>query len=104
MRKQILILGAGYGGLLSALSARAHLTPEEADITVINRIGAHQIITELHRLSAGNVTEQAVALPLGKLFAGKDINLRIGNIQSIDVEEKKVAPKMALRLAMIRLL
>jgi NADH dehydrogenase len=89
--KQILILGGGYGGLLSALSARAHLSAEEASITVINRVGSHQIITELHRLAAGNVAEQAVALPLEKLLKGKNINVVVGSVQNIDVEGRKVA-------------
>ncbi len=91
MKKEILILGAGYGGLLSALSARANLSPQEANITVINRQSVHQIITELHRLAAGNVSEQAVALPLKKLFKNKNINVRVGNIESIDLKEKKVS-------------
>jgi NADH dehydrogenase len=91
MSKEILILGAGYGGLLSALSARAHLTVDEANITVVNRVGTHQIITELHRLAAGNVSEKAVALPLEKLLKGKQINITVGEVQSIDVEGKKVA-------------
>ncbi|SEN94766.1 NAD(P)/FAD-dependent oxidoreductase [Paenibacillus sp. OV219] len=91
MRKEILILGGGYGGLLSALSARQHLTTEEAGITIINRVGSHQIITELHRLAAGNVAEKAVALPLAKLLKGKSINIVVGEVQTIDVEGKKVA-------------
>lgn len=90
MSKEILILGGGYGGLLSALSARAHLTVGEANITVINRAGTHQIITELHRLAAGNVSEKAVALPLEKLLKGKQVNIAVGEVQSIDVEGKKV--------------
>lgn len=91
MKKEIVILGGGYGGVLSALSARENLTPQEANITVINRQSVHQIITELHRLAAGNVAEQAVALPLGKLFKNKNINVRVGNIESIDTKEKKVS-------------
>ncbi|NOU92446.1 pyridine nucleotide-disulfide oxidoreductase [Paenibacillus sp. LMG 31456] len=90
MSKQILILGGGYGGLLSALSARANLTVEEATITVINRVGSHQIITELHRLAAGNVDEKAVALPLEKLLKGKNIDLKVGTVENIDVEGHKV--------------
>ncbi|ALS24329.1 NAD(P)/FAD-dependent oxidoreductase [Paenibacillus naphthalenovorans] len=90
VKKQILILGGGYGGLLSALSARANLSIEEASITVINRFGTHQIITELHRLAAGNVAEKAVALPLEKLFKGKDIQLKVGTIEHIDLEARKV--------------
>lgn len=89
MSKEILILGGGYGGLLSALSAREHM--EDANITVINRVATHQIITELHRLAAGNVSEKAVALPLAKLFKGKNINLQVGTVQTIDVEGRKVA-------------
>ncbi|TDG00494.1 NAD(P)/FAD-dependent oxidoreductase [Paenibacillus piri] len=90
MSKQILILGGGYGGLLSALSARANLTAEEASITLVNRFESHQIITELHRLAAGNVAEKAVALPLEKLLKGKQIDLKIGTIENIDVEGRKV--------------
>jgi NADH dehydrogenase len=51
MSKQILILGGGYGGLLTALTARKHLTAAEASITIVNRFPTHQIITELHRLA-----------------------------------------------------
>jgi len=91
MSKHIVILGAGYGGLLSALSAREHLTAAEASITVINKYDSHQIITELHRLAAGNVSEKAVALPLSKLFKGKDINVKIGAVQSVDPAAKKVS-------------
>jgi len=88
--KQILILGGGYGGLLTALSARAHLTPEEASITLINRFDSHQIITELHRLAAGNVAEKAVALPLEKLLKNKSINIQVETASKIDLEGKKV--------------
>ncbi|MFC0210923.1 NAD(P)/FAD-dependent oxidoreductase [Paenibacillus chartarius] len=91
MSKHILILGGGYGGLLSAISARANLSPAEASITLINRVPQHQIITELHRLAAGNVDEKAVALPLEKLLKGKQINLKVGNIQKIDVSGRKVS-------------
>ncbi|WP_028549945.1 NAD(P)/FAD-dependent oxidoreductase [Paenibacillus sp. UNC451MF] len=90
MSKQILILGGGYGGLLTALTARKYMTAEEATITVVNRFPTHQIITELHRLAAGNLSEQAVALPLEKLLRGKDVNLRIDTVEKISPDEKKV--------------
>lgn len=91
MTKQILIVGGGYGGLLSALSARANLTPAEANITLINRVDSHQIITELHRLAAGNVHEKAVALPLSRLLKGKNVNVQIAGVDRIDVEGRKVS-------------
>ncbi|MGM9926066.1 MAG: NAD(P)/FAD-dependent oxidoreductase [Bacillus sp. (in: firmicutes)] len=90
MSKHIVILGAGYGGLLSALTVRKYLNKSEAKVTVVNQYPTHQIITELHRLAAGNISEQAVALPLQKLFKGKDIDLRIAKVDSFSVEDKVV--------------
>jgi len=89
--KNILILGAGYGGLLSALSAREYMDSSKASITVVNRVPSHQIITELHRLAAGTLTEQAVALPLNKLLRGKDVNIKVGAVQQIAPNEHRVS-------------
>ncbi|MEK0313467.1 NAD(P)/FAD-dependent oxidoreductase [Cohnella sp. 56] len=90
MAKQILILGGGYGGLLSALTARQHLSVHEAAITVINRYPTHQIITELHRLAAGTISEPAVALPLAKLLKNQGINVIIDTVKEIKPNDKKV--------------
>ncbi|WP_340022999.1 NAD(P)/FAD-dependent oxidoreductase [Paenibacillus sp. FSL K6-1096] len=90
MSKHIVILGAGYGGLLSALTVRKYMSKAEAKVTVVNQFPTHQIITELHRLAAGSASEQAVAMPLAKLFAGKDIDLKIAKVNSFSVENKQV--------------
>lgn len=90
MSKQIVILGAGYGGLLAALNARNFLSESDATITLINQTPTHQIITELHRLAGGTISEGAVALPLEKLLAGKGIELKIETIENFDVNSKKV--------------
>lgn len=90
MATQILILGGGYGGLLSALTARQYISSSEASITVVNRFDSHQIITELHRLAAGSLSEKNVALPLSKLLKGKDIELKIDSVAKLDVNSKQV--------------
>jgi len=91
MSKHILILGGGYGGLLSALSAREHFGVNDAKITLVNRFPTHQIITELHRLAAGNISEKAVALPLDKLLRNANVDLRIGNVKEIKPDERTVS-------------
>lgn len=91
MSKHIVILGAGYGGLLSALTVRKYMSKAEAKVTVVNQYPTHQIITELHRLAAGSVEEKAVAMPLTKLFAGKDIDLKIAKVKSFSVEAKQIS-------------
>ncbi|MGG6314048.1 NAD(P)/FAD-dependent oxidoreductase [Paenibacillus macerans] len=90
MSKHILILGAGYGGVLSALSVRKYMDKSQARVTVVNQYPTHQIITELHRLAAGSISERAVALPLEKLFKGKDIDLRIAKVENFSVDKKEV--------------
>ncbi|WP_066371722.1 NAD(P)/FAD-dependent oxidoreductase [Neobacillus fumarioli] len=90
MSKKVVILGAGYGGLLAAINVRKYLNKDQAEVTVVNKYPTHQIITELHRLAAGNVSEQAIAMPLTKLFKGKDINLKIATVESFSVDQKEV--------------
>ncbi|MDC3415850.1 NAD(P)/FAD-dependent oxidoreductase [Aquibacillus salsiterrae] len=90
MSKKIVILGAGYGGLLSALTVREHFSVEEAEVTVVNQTPTHQIITELHRLAAGNVTEKRISLSLEKLFKGKDIELRVDSVDTFNVNNQEV--------------
>ncbi|RRJ62508.1 NAD(P)/FAD-dependent oxidoreductase [Paenibacillus oralis] len=90
MAKEIVILGAGYGGVLTALTVRKYMDRSEAQVTVVNQYPTHQIITELHRLAAGSISERAVALPLDKLFKGKDIDLRIATVKSFSVDNKEI--------------
>ncbi|MEK4564045.1 NAD(P)/FAD-dependent oxidoreductase [Alkalihalobacillus sp. FSL R5-0424] len=90
MSKHIVILGAGYGGLLAALTVRNYYSESQAKVTVVNQTGTHQIITELHRLAAGNIAEEAVAMPLEKLFKGKSIDLKIATVNSFSVDNKEV--------------
>ena len=102
MAKQILILGGGYGGLLTALTARKHLTSSEANITIINKFSTHQIITELHRLAGGTIKEQAVALPLQKLLGDKNVNVVVDTIKEIKPNENKSLQAAALYIRTMR--
>lgn len=88
--KDIVILGAGFAGVLAAQTARKHLNTLEANITVVNQFPTHQIITELHRLAGGTIKEGAVALSLEKIFKGQDINLEIAKVNSFNADKKEV--------------
>lgn len=90
MSKHILILGGGYGGLLTALTARQYISAEEARITVVNKTPYHQIITELHRLAVGGLSDGNVALPLEKLLRNKAVDLRIDTVEEIGLDAKQV--------------
>lgn len=90
MSKNIVILGAGYGGLLTALTLRKYLKKEDAKVTVVNKYPTHQLITELHRLAGGSTTERAISFPLTKLFKNQDVNVLINEVKSFSVDNKEV--------------
>lgn len=90
MSKNIIILGAGYGGLLTALTFRKYVSKNEATVTVVNKYPTHQLITELHRLAGGTTTEQSISFPLTKLFKDKDVNVVINEVKSFSVNKKEV--------------
>ena len=47
-KPKILILGAGYGGLITTLQLQKRLNYNEAEITLVNKHNYHYITTWLH--------------------------------------------------------
>jgi NADH:ubiquinone reductase (H+-translocating) len=90
LAKQIVILGAGYGGLKTALEASKLLTDDVAKITIVNRYPFHQIVTELHQPAAGRVEPQKVKLPLEKLLGGKNVEVLLAEVERIAPDEHTV--------------
>nr|NNM90029.1 NAD(P)/FAD-dependent oxidoreductase [Bacilli bacterium] len=90
MIKEIVILGAGYAGLLCALEARKKLSPEEAKITLINKHTYHQLITQLHETAAGARSDRSIRIAIDSLIQGKAIDFRKATVQSIQPEQKQV--------------
>lgn len=90
LSKHVVILGAGYGGLLTALQTRRLLTSSAARITIVDRNPYHQLVTELHQPAAGSKKEHQVRLPLEKLLKGKKIDILLGDIENIKLDEHAV--------------
>jgi NADH dehydrogenase len=62
---QIVIAGAGYAGLHVALRLTARLRNHpQVELTLVDRHGYHQAITELPRVAAGTRAADAVRIPL----------------------------------------
>ncbi len=90
MPKQILILGAGYAGLVCALETRKRLTDDDVVVTLVNKHTYHQLITQLHETAAGARSDRSVRIPLEKVLRGKDVELVKGTVQRIVPAEKQV--------------
>lgn len=90
--KRIVILGAGFGGITLAmkLSRKAH------DITIIDRFNYHQFQPLFYQVASGRIEPSSISFPLRKNFQKrKNIHIRIAEIKSVDVQNKKVRTSIA---------
>ena len=94
MVKNIVIVGAGYAGVLTAkkLARRLKHTPG-IHITLIDRHPYHTMLTELHEVAANRVPEDHVRISLKKIFAGQNVDVRLDTVLSVDYDKKLVTGK-----------
>jgi NADH dehydrogenase len=93
--KKIVIIGAGYAGILTAKKlARSFKRKEEVEIRLIDRHPYHTMLTELHEVAAGRVDEDSIKISLSKVFAGRNVDVVMDEVESIDFAGKEVKGKL----------
>ncbi len=91
MEKKIVVVGAGYSGLLTAKKlARRLKKQEDIRITIIDRNPFHTMLTELHEVAANRVEEDSIKISLQKVFAGRKVDVKLDTVESIDFSQKIV--------------
>lgn len=86
----IVILGAGYGGLVTALRLQKRLFYNEANITLVNKHSYHYITTELHQPAAGTMHHDQVRVDIFELIDTNKINFIEDTVVEIKPDEKEV--------------
>ncbi|MFC7678252.1 NAD(P)/FAD-dependent oxidoreductase [Paenibacillus sp. GCM10028914] len=87
---KIVILGAGYGGILTAQRLQKELNYNEADVTLVNRHDYHYITTHLHMPAAGTDSIENTRVFISKLIDEFKIDLVKSSVQEIRLHDKKV--------------
>lgn len=88
-RKQVLILGGGFGGLHTALGLEKTLARErDIQVTLINRENYSLFTPMLHEVAASDLDTTHIVNPLRKLL--KDVQFFNGEVKSIDLPSKQV--------------
>ncbi len=84
-KKQIVILGAGYGGVRTAMRLES-LLKQDADwqVLLVDRYDFHQLKTELHEVAAGRVSADTVSVPIARLIRNKHIGFFQAEATDID--------------------
>ncbi len=94
MEKRIVIVGAGYSGILTAKKlAKRFQNDQEITITIIDKHPFHTMMTELHEVAANRVDEESIKISLKKVFSGRKVDVKLDTVVSIDFDEKQVIGK-----------
>ncbi len=93
--KKIVILGAGYGGILTAKKLeKTFRKREDVEVTIIDKNTYHAMLTELHEVAAERVPREAIRIDLDKIFAKRNITVVHDEIMEIDFENKVLEGKV----------
>ncbi|MGI6563368.1 MAG: FAD-dependent oxidoreductase [Clostridia bacterium] len=90
MSKKVVIIGAGYAGVETALTLNKLNKGKELDITIIDKNSYHTLLTEIHEVAGNRVSEDAVKIPLNKIFKFTGVNTVCDKITKYDFDNKKV--------------
>lgn len=91
MPKKILIIGAGYGGIETALTLyKKKRKRDDIEIAIVDKNSYHTLLTELHEVAGNRISEDGVIVPLKDIFKYTDINVIRDEIEDIDFEKNKV--------------
>ncbi len=94
MDTKIVIVGAGYAGVLTAKKLAKRLAKNnEVKITIIDKNPFHTMLTELHEVAASRVDEDSIKISLKRVFAGRRVDVKQDIVDSIDFEKKQVIGK-----------
>jgi NADH dehydrogenase len=89
METRIVIIGAGYAGVLTAKKLAKRFKKNnirDVTVSIIDRNPFHTMLTELHEVAANRVEEDSIKISLRKIFAGRKVNVILDTVKSIDFE------------------
>lgn len=89
-KAKVVILGAGYGGIITSKKLEKLLKSGEADVTLINKHDYHYITTQLHKVGAGTAADRKIAMNIAELIDPSKTTFKKGTVASINIEEQSV--------------
>ena len=89
MKRRIVILGGGFGGLYTALELEKNLAADSGvEITLVNRDNFFLFTPMLHEVAASDLDPTDIVNPIRKLL--QQTQFFVGNVETIDLNAKKV--------------
>lgn len=89
-KPKIVVLGAGYAGLKTTRDLTKLLSPEEADIVLVNKHNYHYETTWLHEVAAGTIRPNQARFMISDVISPSRVRLIYDTVERIDTEEQRV--------------
>jgi NADH:ubiquinone reductase (H+-translocating) len=89
-KPRIVVLGAGYGGLMTTTRLQKMIGVNEADIVLVNKHDYHYETTWLHEASAGTMHHDRVRYDIRDVIDRSKVNFIHDSVVEIKTEEKLV--------------
>lgn len=89
-KPKIVILGAGYAGLMTTKRLTQLLSPEEADIVLVNKHNYHYETTWLHEVAAGTINPNQARFMISDVINPNRVRLIYDTVSEVKKDEKVV--------------
>src|SRR3982751_3288432 len=97
MAKEVIVVGAGFGGLEAA---RALARRPEVRVTVIDQRNHHLFQPLLYQVATAGLNPADIAVPVRAQFTrAPNISVRLGRVESVDLEQKRISLEGGTSLA-----
>lgn len=81
MKKRVVVIGGGFGGLALANSLKS----EELEVILIDRNNFHNFQPLLYQVATGGLEPDSIAYPIRRIFRSSDhVKFRLAEVQEID--------------------
>ncbi|ALA54208.1 NAD(P)/FAD-dependent oxidoreductase [Shouchella clausii] len=92
-KARIVIAGAGYGGMNTAVTLSKKLGPNDASITLVNKHDYHYQTTWLHEPAAGTLEPDRTRVKIADVLNTSRVNFVQDEVLEVKTDEKKVMLK-----------
>jgi NADH dehydrogenase len=89
-KPKIVVLGAGYGGLMTVTRLQKQLGSNDAEIVLVNKNDYHYETTWLHEASAGTLHHDRVRYPIAHVIDRSKVQFIQDTAKKVDLDAKKV--------------
>ena len=89
-KPKIVVLGAGYAGLTTTKRLVKSLSPEEAEIVLVNKHNYHYESTWLHEVAAGTINPNQARVMISDVVNPKRVRLVYDSVVEIKKDEQRV--------------